>query len=335
MHNVKVYILTEGGANIGFGHITRCLSIYQMFEQRGISPNFIINADESVKDLIRNTSYKLFDWINKTERLFTEIKNADVVVIDSYLAPEKLYHKISDNVKLGVYLDDNMRVDYPPGIVVNGAIYAPKLDYPNKGEITYLLGSKYQPIRNAFWNLPERKIKKTIKTVMITFGGDDMRELTPQVLKLLNDKHPDLIKRVIVGKGFSKNCVDNIKKCADNNTELIYNANAEQMKNTMLESDIAISAAGQTLFELAVTRTPSIAIQVVDNQENNVRGFLDAGGIFYAGNWQDNGLMAKVHKGIDKLKSKEEREKISGLGKKLMGKNNLRLVDCILDEITF
>jgi len=40
---MKVFIITEGSKNIGFGHITRCISLYQVFEERGILPEFIIN----------------------------------------------------------------------------------------------------------------------------------------------------------------------------------------------------------------------------------------------------------------------------------------------------
>jgi len=43
---MKVFIITEGGKNIGFGHITRCLSLYQAFEEKEIIPEFILNSDE-------------------------------------------------------------------------------------------------------------------------------------------------------------------------------------------------------------------------------------------------------------------------------------------------
>jgi len=43
MGNLKAFIITEGSKNIGFGHITRCISLYQAFEERGIIPEFIIN----------------------------------------------------------------------------------------------------------------------------------------------------------------------------------------------------------------------------------------------------------------------------------------------------
>ena len=31
---MKVFIITEGGKDIGFGHITRCFSLYQAFEEK-------------------------------------------------------------------------------------------------------------------------------------------------------------------------------------------------------------------------------------------------------------------------------------------------------------
>ena len=35
---MKVFILTEGGKDIGFGHITRCISLSEAFEEKGIYP---------------------------------------------------------------------------------------------------------------------------------------------------------------------------------------------------------------------------------------------------------------------------------------------------------
>jgi len=45
------------------------------------------------------------------------------------------------------------------------------------------------------------------------------------------------------------------------------------MKRVMAASDMAISAAGQTLYELARIGVPTIATAVVKNQLNNVQGW--------------------------------------------------------------
>ena len=138
---MKVFIITEGSKNIGFGHITRCISLYQAFKKRGIIPKFIINGDDPVKDLLKGLNYQIFNWLDEKSRLFEKVKDADIAIVDSYLADISFYNTLSDLVRLGVYIDDNKRLDYPKGIVVNGNIHVEELDYSKKDGVKYLLES--------------------------------------------------------------------------------------------------------------------------------------------------------------------------------------------------
>ena len=109
---MKVFILTEGGKNIGFGHITRCLSLYQAFEEREIKPKFIVHGDNDIEYLLKDINYQIFNWLDEKSKLFEMLKDADIAVIDSYLADISLYNKIANLVKISVYIDDNKRLDY-------------------------------------------------------------------------------------------------------------------------------------------------------------------------------------------------------------------------------
>jgi len=199
--NMKVYLITEGGDDIGIGHITRCLSLYQAFEEKGLSPVLIVNGDSTVKDLLPGKNFEIVNWL-KEDKLSGFIKDADIVIIDSYLADYEFYKKVSNLVKVPVYIDDNKRLDYPKGVVVNGTIYAEEFNYPKKEDVIYLLGSQYIPLRKEFWHVPEKEIKENIETIMVTFGGDDARNMTPNILKLLKENFMTLTKKVIIGKGF-------------------------------------------------------------------------------------------------------------------------------------
>jgi len=329
---MRVYILTEGGKNIGFGHITRCTALYQAFEEKGVIPEFIVNGDESVVDLLKNLNYSVFNWIEKKKELFDLVMYADVAVIDSYLADVPFYEALSSIVKRTVYIDDNKRLNYPEGIVVNGSIYAEELQYPQKDGITYLLGLKYFPLRKEFWNVPGKKIKENIESVMITFGGDDMRNMTPKVLKFLNDNFPGLIKNVVIGKGFHN--IEEIEKLKNDRTNLIYYPNAEYMKNIMLESDIVISAAGQTLYELARVGTPTIAIAVAENQLSNVEGWEGTNYIEYIGWWESSTLFENITKALKKYLSEVEKKSYCLKRRNLVdGQGARRIVDWILNRI--
>ncbi len=329
---MKVFIITEGSKSIGFGHITRCTSLYQAFEENSIRPLFLINGDETIRDLLKDMNYEIVNWIEKKRELFNCIKNADVFVIDSYLADYGLYEKVSQSVKVPVCIDDNKRIDYPRGIVVNGTIYAEGLNYPQKEGVTYLLGSRYIPIRKEFWDVPKKAIKENIDNIMITFGGDDMRNLTPKVLKLLNKNYPELYKKVVIGEGFKP--IKQIESSRDDKTKLIYYPDAEGMKKEMLEADVAISAGGQTLYELARVGVPTIAIAVADNQMNNVKGWLKAGFIEYAGWWEDKVLFNNISTKLELLKNYNLRNQKSLIGKKFIdGSGAFRIVQAITNLI--
>lgn len=328
---MKVCILTEAGKNIGFGHITRCTSIYQAFEDVGVESQLIINGDENVQYLLRDTTCEIFDWLNDRQLLFEILNNADIVFIDSYLADYDLYEKISNLVKTVVYFDDDIRIEYPRGIILNGAVSAEGMPYPKREDIAYLLGTRYTPLRKEFWDVPAKPIGDNLETIMITFGGADIHNLTPKVLKLLTNAHPEMLKKVIIGKGFKD--TTEIEKLKDSNTELIYYPNAAEMKKVMLESDIAISACGQTLYELARTGTPVIGVCTAENQLQNIRGWEKVGFIECAGQWADEGLIEIIKQKIDVLKSKSTREYRFAAGKKLIdGKGSSRIVKELLSN---
>lgn len=331
MGSLKVYILTEGSRDIGFGHITRCLSLYQAFEEKGIRPKFLINGDDSITGLIKSANYEITDWLKIRQQVFERIKSSDIVIIDSYLADKEFYEDLSELVRLPVYIDDNKRIDYPRGIVVNGNIHAKDLDYPEKESIIYLLGTKYTPLRKEFWEVPEKEIKETVRNVMVTFGGDDVRNMTPKVLKILVDHYPKLRKKVIIGKGFVN--VVEIGSVADENTDLVYYPDAEQMVQMMLDSDIAISAGGQTIYELARVGVPTIAILVVDNQLNNVEGWKEAGFIENFILWTNVGS-EEIEDRLCRIKFKEIRSKIYRIGRTFIdGMGSRRIVNFILKSV--
>lgn len=329
---MKVLILTEGGENIGLGHITRCISIYEAFEEIGALSQLIVNGDETAQDLLRDKNCKVFDWLNDRKTLLATVKNADIVFIDSYLADCDLYETISNMARTAVYFDDDVRLNYPRGFVLNGAVLAEQMPYPKRKGITYLLGAQYAPLRREFWDVPAKPIRDNLETVMITFGGADIRNVTPKVLKWLTDAYPEVLKKVIIAKSFRN--IAEIERLKDNNTELIYYPNAAEMKRVMLESDIAISGGGQTLYELARVGVPTIAVAVADNQVLNIRGWERVGFIEYAGVWRSSALLKEIERIMQNMKNRALRkERMQKAMSSIDGKGCLRVVSFLLAKV--
>ena len=98
-------------------------------------------------------------------------------------------------------------------------------------------------------------------------------------------KNEDFTKKVIIGNSF-----DNVGEIEEFDDELIYSPDSRQMLEAMESTDLAISSAGQTLYELARVGVPTIAVGVVDNQINNIKNWQKQGFIEFAGFWDDEDL---------------------------------------------
>ncbi|MCK4788062.1 MAG: hypothetical protein KAV87_30190 [Desulfobacteraceae bacterium] len=323
---MKVCILTEAGKNIGFGHVTRCTSIYQAFEEVGIEPQLIVNGDDSVEDLVRTENCRIFDWVNDYRTLVGMLSNTDIAFIDSYLANYRSYEAISGLADICIYLDDDMRIEYPKGFVLNGAVFAEEMPYPKRKEVNYLLGAKYAPLRKEFWEVPAKPIRNNLEAIMITCGGADIHNLTPKVLKVVVDTYPQLLVKVIVGRGFQN--TREIEAPKDNNTELIYCPDAAEMKKVMLESDIAISAGGQTLYELARIGVPTIGICVAENQLRNIHGWEKTGFLEYVGWYSDDNIEERLEDSLKYLAHANTREEKSEIGRRIVDGQGPKRVVC-------
>lgn len=329
---MKVSIITEGFYNTGYGHVTRCLSIYQAFEERNIFPTLYINGDDECKSFIPGTKHEIFDWLINQDALIAKIYGSEIVIIDSYLAPFDLYLKISASSTYPVYIDDNMRLDYPDGAVLNGSINAEQMGYKNKLGITYFLGPKYIPLRKEFWQGREKQIKPDIQSVLITFGGQDIENLTPRMLRLLVRNQPDLTKKVVVGSGFKN--LDLIIEAMDDKTEIYRSPSSTEMARIMYESDIAISAAGQTIYELARVGVPTIAISVAENQKNNLNGWIKEKFLTSEFSCETVNLENRLLVVFNNYNEREVRLNLSLIGrKKVDGLGARRIVQSVLEQL--
>ena len=317
---MNVFILTEAGQKVGFGHLSRCSAVYNAFRKRGIKPKMMIRGDEGISRYVQGIDHEIFNWQGSFQELLSRVAGADIVFIDSYLASEAMYREVASIVTLVACMDDYKRINYPAGVVINGLSYAPMMKYPKTQGVDYLLGSRYALLRKAFWSVPVKKIPSEIKNIFITFGGSDFLDLTSEAVRLIAQKYPT-IKKTVVASRFYKN-IEGIKKTADKNTRVVTDASDAEIKRLMSKSDVAVSASGQTLSELAVLGVPGVAICVADNQRRNWSAWTKQGFI------PAQPRAESIVKSLEKLQSSAVRAKISKkLRKSVSPLGVLRIVD--------
>lgn len=266
---MKVKIFTEGGKGIGLGHLSRCCSLYDEVYSRGLEVELIIYGDIINVALSNDWQIKNDNWL-LANYLDANIEGTDCCIVDSYLASKDLYEIISNKAKMALYIDDMARINYPSGIIVNPSLYTDSIMYPDNDGNDYLLGYEYIILRTPFMYSDKNKKNRVVKEVLVTMGGTDIRNLTPRIITNICSDYHDIKFNVVINDKFFN--IANIESAILKNTKLYYNVDDKKMRDLMVRSDIAITAAGQTIYELLATGTPFIPIKVIENQSNNING---------------------------------------------------------------
>ena len=266
MSSKTIKIFTEGGKETGYGHTTRCLSLYEEIQYRGMEVEFILQGDIEDVDFLKNKSIINEDWVD-VNYLDRKITKNDYVIVDSYIAKEEHYKIISLKVQKALYIDDIGRIKYPNAIIVNPSLDSQNVDYSYAQKKMILTGAEYILLRSAFKQVKRDMLKNTVSRVLVIMGGTDPRNITTEIIENICEQNQEIIFDVVINSNqFEKITLINKR----NNINYHKNLTEIEMCQLMLNSDLAISAAGQTIYELMATQTPFIAIQVVENQQNNI-----------------------------------------------------------------
>jgi spore coat polysaccharide biosynthesis predicted glycosyltransferase SpsG len=326
---MKVVFFTEGGKKRGLGHVTRCLSVAQAFQERDRDVEFVISGDSSVESFLTNVDYSFGDWQKENFDLKKHIGVEDIAIVDSYTADESRYVLLSRQSKCSVFFDDFSRLDYPEGFIVNAAVHAENLAYQKRPGQNYLLGVKYIPLRQSFWDIQPKVLRDDLTSLLVVLGGSDLGEKTAEIVEYVSRYCPFLKKIVFLGRDI----IMPQNFFQDKGMDLTYYPYLieEKFVQVMRDVDVAISAAGQTLYELARIGLPTIVIGIAYNQKQNIDGFHVENAVEFAGWWHDENLMLNLKICIDKLRDKLTRKKWHDAMVKLVdGQGARRMVQTIL-----
>lgn len=283
----RVIIFTEGGDNIGFGHITRCSALYEELVGRDIETIFIVYGNK-IDEILEGKEYINTDWKN-IEFLKDFLKKDDYIIIDSYLANLEIYNFISNNTKKCMYIDDNNRIKYPKGVILNPVLYE-DLEYETTNPI--LRGKDYIIIRKEFLE-DIQPLKKEID-ILITLGGTDIRNLTPKLIKILQEIDSTFNIAIVIGKAFDNK--KEIEALKTDKISLFYNISAMEMRDLILKSKFVICGCGQSINEMLILKANFLPILIADNQERNYNFLVKNRVIKYAINCNDFEKMNEIIK---------------------------------------
>lgn len=299
----------DGNSMTGSGHIMRCLSIANEAKRRGHHTLFVTAGNE-FEDIITSRGHEIAvmntdytDMPSELDRFMAVInaRHPQTVIIDSYYVTESYLKalKESGRVPALIYIDDVSAFPYPCDMLLNYNIYGPdagyKALYSGSGvhEPKFLLGTAYAPLREEFQNLLPRQVKKTAADILVSTGGADAEHMGLSLLREVLSRKRELEHlrfHFIIGSMNGDR--DAIRSLASGMQSVVLHENVTDMSRLMQQMDLAVSAAGSTLYELCATQTPSVTYVLADNQIPGAEGFMRHGILKSAGDVRELGSLA-------------------------------------------
>ena len=286
----------DGNKTIGAGHIMRCLSIADALKDIGLESAFV-TADDCMSGLIKsrgydniilNTDYRETDGELDTLFKLKEFNEADGIVADSYFATDS-YLKALSGKKKTVYIDDYLRIR-PVDAIINYNVYADTSKYnaeDSEKMPKLILGASFAPLRGMFQNITPITIRETVKNVLFLAGGSDPEHAALKFVDELKNHEDDFKYNIVIG-ALSED-YEVIREVADlSGGRINVLKNVTDMAALMLDSDIAISAAGSTLYELCACGVPTINYVLADNQILAAKTFGNKEIMLYGGDLRED-----------------------------------------------
>jgi UDP-2,4-diacetamido-2,4,6-trideoxy-beta-L-altropyranose hydrolase len=262
--------VTEAGPAVGLGHLRRCLSLAEALRDAGIDCRFAVTGGDVAESLIVASGFEHMPLaaIDAAE-VARVTRDCDGAVVDSYRMTADVLSAAKSQV---IAIDDLADRALPAQLVINSAIGADSLDYRRLTDALLLLGPSFALLRRAFADDFARVTQPAIGRILVTLGGGNQADTIRDVVRWCVSAARDAEIEVVAGPFADSSELRDLAPRAS----LLRQPD---MRAAMLRADLAVSAGGQTLFELAATGLPAIVLATAANQAANIAGFATAGTI--------------------------------------------------------
>lgn len=317
-----LYFRADMNNFIATGHIMRCLSIADAAKKLGEDSTFIL-SDTEAAHLVESRGYLPLVLGSRWDDLESELpvlceiiqkKQVKMLLVDSYYVTQRYLNELCKQTYL-IYLDDLNAFHYPVDAIICYANYYKKFSYEKAfSDKQLLLGTKYVPLRLEFSDCPPKKISQRLETLLLMSGGTDEYGILPQLMKRLNLNQYETY--LVCGR--YNRYYDLLCELYGNCEQVHIIKSVDNVKDYMDLADLAVSAAGSTLYELCAVGTPAISYSIADNQLNNAVQFDRDAIIDYAGDLRTDNVVCKITELIEKYLCNRQLRQVRSLNMQML-----------------
>jgi UDP-2,4-diacetamido-2,4,6-trideoxy-beta-L-altropyranose hydrolase len=297
---MRIIFRVDSSLEIGTGHVMRCLTLADSLHEHGAECTFICRLQNGhLLDLIVQHGHRFIglpilvneekitatnephstslgmDWTTDAQQTLEAIgvEMVDYLVVDHYALDQCWEEYLRPSCSQLVVIDDLANRPHDCDVLLDQNLGRSATDYLHllDPSTLRLIGPKYALLRPEFAELRSRSLARRsipqLKQLLITMGGMDKENVTGKVLSALKvSKLPeDLCITVVLGSNtpWFQQVMAQAQEMQRPTQVLVGLRNMAQI---MVESDLAIGAAGGTAWERCCLGLPSVLLVLAENQ---------------------------------------------------------------------
>lgn len=262
--------------DIASGHIMRCMTIAEKVRKAGEEVLFI-SGDEYCSSFLapRNFNHVITrtpadNWDEEIPLMINIIKqyNITCLFVDSYVVSKTYLEELNKYCKVA-FIDDFLKEKLNISMLL-APTQSRNLDFVNEmyagTDTVLLLGKDYLIIRDEFLKKSSKNSDEQEKGILITTGGSDKYHFTLNTIKEIINRPKLLENRYFIIIGSLNEDEKEIRDLTKGYESFVLLKNISNMGTYMHKSKYAISAGGNTVYELLCCKVPLSCIALSDDQ---------------------------------------------------------------------
>lgn len=310
---MKFGFRTDAALDIGAGHVMRCITLAQALSDRGAQCVFVCREHPGhLIEAIRAAGFDVTglpvlersgtdtspyaSWVgadttvdaNQSRAAF-DAKGCDFVIADHYGLDAQWERVVSPDGRIGI-IDDLANRPHNCALLVDQTLDRAATSYAGllPVDCIALCGSNFALLRPQFAKARARSLelrgRQAPHQILVSMGGIDRDNITGRVLDVLSALPEDLDFQTTVVLGATapwRQAVTLQAATIGRDIEVVINVS--DMAELLVQTDLAIGAAGSSAWERCCLGVPTVMAVTADNQTEISRAVAARGAALSAG----------------------------------------------------